>query len=530
MKIGLFVDRMEVARWQAAALEGLGEDVALVVYNCRNTRPGRRRLANALYYLLNLFTIRNPMTRPVPLDHSRFAHVECHDFDSHHEGAWQRLPEPLLEQISRDAPDVLLKFGLSLLRVPDRTVLAPPILSYHHGDPRHFRGRPAGFYEMLRGAPVLGQIVQILSNRLDGGAVVAFAETKVHAHSYRRTLVEAYRHSPLILGAAIRNALAGKSLDIAPTGRAYRLPANFTVARFVARALVRTVSRFCYGLFVHKKWAVATCPARPGDLIGTEDRDRLGDRSRWQVEPTPPGYVFLADPFFRPAGDGLLVEALSARTGGGELLSLSQNGAAKLSRPGCHMSYPAAFQWAGETYVMPEMCEWSDACLYRLEGSDLALAGALDFGGPRRIIDPTPFARGAHLYLFGNDASDGDAALRLWVADVPAGPYSEHPASPILISPRGGRMAGGLAQAGTRLFRLGQDGSSDYGDGIIVFEVEELTPDSYRERAVGELRFRGLRGPHTLNFGGGRAAFDFYSDRLSPMAGFRRLQARRARR
>ncbi|HEY1605315.1 MAG TPA: hypothetical protein VGF77_06925 [Allosphingosinicella sp.] len=530
MKIGLFVDRMEVARWQAAALETLGEDVALVVYNCLNTRPAKRRLAYAFYYLLNLFTIRNPMTRPVPLDHGRFARVERHDFESAYEGAWQRLPEPLLEQIRRGAPDVLVKFGLSLLRVPDRAALAPPILSYHHGDPRHFRGRPAGFYEMLRGAPVLGQIVQILSNKLDGGAVVAFAETKVHAYSYRRTLVEAYRHSPLILGTAIRNAREGNFLDIAPTGRAFRLPGNLAVARFVARAFLKTVRRFCYGLFVHKKWAVATCPAEPRDLLEGEDRHRLGDRSHWHVEPTPPGYVFLADPFFRPDGDGLIVEALNARTGGGELLSLATDGAAKLSRPGCHMSYPAAFQWEGETYVMPEMCEWSDACVYRLEESNLALAAPLDFGSPRRIIDPTPFVRGKHLYLFGNDASDGDTALRLWVAQAPAGPYVEHPASPILISPRGGRMAGGLVEAGPRLFRLGQDGSGDYGDGIIVFEVETLAPDAYRERPVSELRFKGLRGPHTLNFGGGRAAFDFYIDRLSPAAGFRRLRARRARR
>jgi hypothetical protein len=86
-------------------------------------------------------------------------------------------------------------------------------------------------------------------------------------------------------------------------------------------------------------------------------------------------------------------------------------------------------------------------------------------------------------------------------------------------------MAGALLPLGGRLLRLGQDCSRDYGDGIIVFEIDEFSPDSYSERQLGTIRFGDLKGPHTLNFKEGTAVFDFYRDRFSPFAGVRRLRA-----
>jgi len=92
---------------------------------------------------------------------------------------------------------------MGLLRVPPAERIGCQILSYHHGDPRRFRGRPAGFYELLSGESQIGQVVQILSNALDAGKVVAYAETKAYPHSYRNTLIEAFRRSPLLLRTAV---------------------------------------------------------------------------------------------------------------------------------------------------------------------------------------------------------------------------------------------------------------------------------------------------------------------------------------
>lgn len=76
------------------------------------------------------------------------------------------------------------------------------------------------------------------------------------------------------------------------------------------------------------------------------------------------------------------------------------------------------------------------------------------------------------------------------------------------------------------MFRFGQDWRQGYGDGLIVFQVVELSPVAYRETEVGPAAFASVRGPHTLDWQGGRLLFDFYEERASLFAGIRRLLAR----
>ena len=46
------------------------------------------------------------------------------------------------------------------------------ILSFHHGDPEKYRGRPAGFYEVLNKEERLGFIVQKLRFALSGRKIL----------------------------------------------------------------------------------------------------------------------------------------------------------------------------------------------------------------------------------------------------------------------------------------------------------------------------------------------------------------------
>jgi hypothetical protein len=524
MKIGIIVDGLQVRRWQAQALARIAGRHEFVLYNCTSARTSPRRLRHALYYLLNLFTIRNPLTRPVPVSGLEVAGRT--DFEAEQDGAWQRLPGHLLEQISADRPALILKFGMGLLRVPEASALAVPILSYHHGDVRHFRGRPAGFHEIDLGRRVMGQVVQILSNRLDAGAVVAFAETKVHPHSYRGTLIEAYRHSPLILGQAIANAAAGTVLPHAPTGTNYRLPGNARVARFVLRMVARAVRRLGYGAFFEKAWSVAEAAALPDALLDPGGPEPL-PRTGWAIARIPRGYGFLADPFFHPQGQGLLVEALNRSTNLGEVLAVDGERTRQLTPRGVHCSYPAVLTEDGRHFLLPEVSGWSPQIAYPLDGEAATTAIELDIPGRPKLVDPTPLRTADTLFLFANDAAEGSGVLRLWFADGLSGRFAEHRSSPVRISPAGSRMAGAIAASAQGLFRVGQDFAGAYGDGILIFRIEALTRDDYRETKVRSFRFRDVRGPHTLNFRDGRAVFDFYRDRFSPFAGVRRLRQSR---
>jgi hypothetical protein len=527
MKIGVIVNNMQVAQWQINALNSLNNDTEIVIYNCLNSKGSKRRIRHALYYILNLFTVRNPLTAAVSISDVRLNSLAKRDFHSEWEGAWQRLPAQLIEDIRSDAPAVLLKFGLNLLRVPPPEQLAVPILSYHHGDPEQYRGRPAGFWELLHGRRTMGQIVQILSNRLDAGAVVASAETKVYPHSYRATLMDAYRASPLILGPAIKAAASGKVLPQRTLGPNYRLPGNFTVMRFCARLAGATARRLQYGALWEKRWQVSTAAANAEIL--NEPAASLPPSGEWRTLACPNGYTFIADPFFAPEGDAILVEALHAGSGKGELFRIDANGAGRsLTRADVHFSYPAAVEDSGSHYIVPETVDWSTPLAYRWEEAGWPEPQPLLIDGEPRLLDPTFLRHGGALYLFGNRHDEGSGVLRLWrsASGSVFGRFEEHPASPIRISPAGSRMAGEILQAGDRLLRLGQDDSGSYGDGLMAFAIEQVDADRYRETLTRTIRFEDVRGPHTLNFRGGTALFDWYRDRFSLLAGVRRLRGR----
>lgn len=528
MKIGVLLDGTTLARWQAEALLAVSAEADFAIYSCTTPAPARRSVRNGLYYVLNLFTVRNRMTRRVVVP-AKLRVAAARTFAAQSDGAWQSLPFDLLEKIADDGPQVLIKFGMGLLKIPSAKDLAAPILSYHHGDPAKFRGRPAGFYELQSGETTVGQVVQVLSNALDSGPIVASAETQAIAHSYRATLIEAYRHSPMLLRSAIRNAADNRSRPAGTLGPAYRLPGNLAVLFFVAGRLKHRISRWVYGLTREKRWRAATTTAA-GDARSVASLvDALADTKQWTILKRPAQHRFLADPFFHPR-EGLLVEAMNPRSARGEILQFADDRVKRLSGRGGHFSYPAVLEWNGRACVVPEVSDWSPAIAYPLLKDRFGEPFELDIPGRPHLLDPTPFRHGDAVYLFGNVAAEGPTVLRLWVADALDGTFFEHPASPIRISPNGARMGGIPMLIGGRLIRVGQDLRRNYGDGVSFFQLNRLDRREYEEEPVREFRFSGRRGPHTVNFQQGRLAFDYYDDAFSLLAGFRRHKERRAAR
>lgn len=526
MRVALLVDSHMVTRWQAEALSDLSADCEILVYSCRNTTPSRRSLRYASYYALNLLAIRNRYTQRVPLS-PELPIRQTSEFDAERDGNWQKLPPPLLDQITADDPAVILKFGMGLLEVPAPEELKAPILSFHHGDPEHFRGRPAGFYELLQGRRTVGQVVQVLSNKLDAGRIVAFGETKVQPHSYRATLEEAYRRSPLLLRQAIRNALAGTSVDKKPTGSVYRLPENSTILRFGAQLALRKIRRLVYGALVEKRWRVAEAPFELDRLLAS-DTAAFPSPSEWREVPVPRGYRFLADPFYSAGRGSLLVEALSARSERGEIMEIANGEARRISDPMHHFSYPAVLVENDSEYLLPEMADWAPQSAFQIGGNALEKVAELEIPGRPHLLDPTPLRVGGTLYLFANVDREGGSVLRLWWADGLFGKFQEHPCSPIRVSAVGARMAGALTQVGSMLVRAGQDGSGSYGDGIAFFRINRIDRHEYSETLLRTLHFADRKGPHTLNLSEGAAVFDFYREEISPLAGIRRFRQARS--
>ncbi len=528
LKLAVIVDGSAVQRFALDALDAVEGADEITVFSCTNTRLTRRLVRHGAYYALNLLSVRNRLTRSVPVTAGTKRIARQLEFESGYEGAWQVLPPGIVDELRSGGFDVILKFGMGLLRVPAEDELPVPILSYHHGDPDRYRGRPAGFWELVEGAPVMGQVVQVIGNRLDAGKIVAYAQTKTFPWSYRATLLEAFRHSPLIINQAIRNAVSRNYLPKPCSGRNWRLPSNAAVVGLSARMGSKLARRLAYGAAVEKAWNVSSAPLAADALGKLLTGGDFPPPAQWRTIEPARGYSFYADPFYSRDLQAILVEALDSRSSRGAILAVSGTEHRPVIEERDHLSYPSTAEVGGREIIIPESARWSAPRVYSVEGTRICFRSELKVAGEARVTDPTLIEHGGRLFLFGNSRSAGSNVLQLWSSESIETEFTLHPASPVLISPRGSRMGGSFLSVGDRLIRLGQDFSSGYGDGLIAFEVETLSGEEYREREIGTLRFADRKGPHTLNWADGQILFDWYRERFSPLAGVRRLSQRRA--
>lgn len=205
--------------------------------------------------------------------------------------------------------------------------------------------------------------------------------------------------------------------------------------------------------------------------------------------------AFVADPFaLRVDGTWhLFFEVLNRASGRGEIgLAVSDDlehwSYAKivLAEP-FHLSYPLTFTHDGAIYMVPEASASGGVRLYRATRfpHEWDLESVIMTGNV--LLDATLFEHdGAWWMLVDTSRRHTHDTLRLYHASSPAGPWSEHPASPLVDGdPTAARPAGRVVSVGGRLVRYAQDCAVRYGHRVQAFEILELTPRSYQERPIG---------------------------------------------
>lgn len=514
-----------VPAWQFDALSEAveaGLDVIVVAFctdNVRRSSPIRF----ALYYLLALAgRLSNKAVKRRDIMELLADDVPTISFASQWEGSWQRIPDDIAATFN--GADVVVKFGMNLLRDPEGLPVPLGVLSYHHGDPRLFRGRPAGFYEMVHRSSTVGSCVQRLSNTLDGGEILAVAQAPVRRYSYAKTLQGAYMAGVPLLGLVVRNggrALVEQSPSLGPN---YRLPRNRVVMSLAFRLLSEKGRRLGFGLFGERRWRV-------GRVVGSLELEGnvsfgLADIRALEV---PPGCSFVADPCGLD-GDRLFCEALDSSSGRGRIVQwdgVSWRNVG-LEVQGKHASYPQVVEWDGAKYLLPEIASFGPPRLFEIadDGSATGRSRPLKGLEHRRLIDGTLLRHGELWILFAGSPDSFDYRLDLWTARSPIGPFELHPSSPICVDTRGARMGGPIAKQSQSLYRLGQDSSSHYGGALSVFRIDVLDRDHYSESRVGAVSIANTHGPHTLTLDEKGAWLDFYTVTWSPLAWWRRVRAR----
>ena len=222
--------------------------------------------------------------------------------------------------------------------------------------------------------------------------------------------------------------------------------------------------------------------------------------TREQVTDVPADFV--ADPFlFRHHGEWhLFFEILNHERRTGEIgwakspdaINWSYGGIA-LSEP-FHLSYPCVFTHEGEIFMMPETLGADAVRLYRADPFPTRWVPVADLI-PGRIADPTPFRFEGRWWMFACPAPYAHDTLSLYCAEDLAGPWREHPASPLITGDKSRARPGGRVVVWDgRLYRFAQDCGPRYGSAVRVFEITRLTLDDYAERECAESPILGPTG------------------------------------
>lgn len=517
-KVAIIVDNLSLSKWQKNALEEAKKKIDIVlILNCKNTKSKKKIFKHFFYYMLNFFSLKHFLAKKSNVN---FSNVEIINFYSVYSGIWQTLPRHIIDQFEKKKINLVIKFGMNLLKI-ENNLKNLNILSFHHGDPSKYRGRPAGFYEILNNEKKICIIVQRLTNKLDAGIILAFAESKIVNFSYRKTSINFYANSKFLLSKAIDNFIEKKEVNINKNGKIYKLPGNLTVLKFIILIFLNLSRKLFYGFFFEKKWKVAVSK---NELL-FNGNEMISSNYLSEV-PLDNKYNFYADPFFSHDNKSIRLEALNKFSGLGELLNVSINNVneQKLLLSKGHHSYPFSFEYKKKEYLLPEVASHSPQYIMPIDENyekKIILKGLEN----ERIVDATLIEHEKYWYLFFGMQNNASNVLNLWISSSPFTEFQPHPKTPIVISPKNARMGGSILRSKGNLLRFGQNNEGEYGESLSILQINKLTPKAYSEKSIGCLKMHKYKGPHTLNcnINENLITFDYYENKFSFFAGARRI-------
>src|SRR5699024_9300929 len=236
--------------------------------------------------------------------------------------------------------------------------------------------------------------------------------------------------------------------------------------------------------------------------------------SGWHILPDD-GFHFFADPFpIEVAGrTHLFVEDFDHRLGRGviSVVEFDANGPIGSPRPvlrhDVHLSYPFVFESRGDCWMIPESTGAGTVELYRATRFPDEWAREAILLDGLQASDVTLFRHDDRWWMSGTvrDGGSYSDALHLWSADQVRGPWTPHPANPVVVDIAAARPAGRVVARGGRLIRPVQDGRHGYGASMSLAEITRLDQSSFEQRVIAHLSpgdgWDGTR-LHTLNRAG----------------------------
>jgi hypothetical protein len=531
LRIGIMLDSYASSAWVAKTIEDIQASgfakVNLVVLNTppapSTGKPSlKKRIRDhwklTLYYRYEQWDYKRNKTAPdakanVDLT-SLLRDIPSITVHPIRKGFTDRIPEDELASINSHNLDVLFRFGFRIIRGGILNAARYGVWSFHHDDNLEYRGGPPLFWEIYEQNPVSGTILQILTDSLDGGHVIYRSHSSTDKSSLYRSRNPIYwKTSEFALrrlqdlnarGMSYLESLPTYNEYIPYTRGIYRTPDALKMAKFLGRLFYVSIA---------SRISARVSGSQPQWFLAIRKRDSahsFDDATGYKLM-LPPKDRFYADPFLLEK-DGktfLFFEDLRYSEGRAlisccELDSKGKPGPVMevLRRP-YHLSYPFLFEEGGEIYMIPESKENLTVELYRATSFPTEWALESVLLSEIHAVDATIEKLDGKYWMFvgiSNGRYSNCDELGIYFSDALKGPWTPHPANPVISDVRRARSAGAFFRDQGRLIRPSQDCARAYGYAIVFSEIVKLTETEYEERPVTRLDPGWLKhnlGTHT---------------------------------
>ena len=480
--IGIIVDPLPLRAWAHEVLEQiLDQDLARIVYVATVASTGSHLEGTVP---LQLYSLLDRLILP------------------RHPCALQRLPDsPLLQKLpmfdlghpdelppGKQLEEVDLVINLSCRVVTD--VLATSTLQTAWSLPKLSRQVWQGVEEVYERRPVYTVAVEATFSDSADSLVLLQAHCATDFFSVGRT-----RNTVLWKGGAlIIRALerwSGPASDLPPiekqdsdAGQPVRAVYSATV--LLAKIFGRLIRDGADKLFYRRRWSLIARAAK-------EFSEDFGD-----YRPLlPPKSCAWADPCALTRGERhyVFIEQIPPGTSKGHLAVLEMNADEITAHPQIileqpyHLSHPFVFEWAGDTYMVPESSANGSVDLYRCTDFPTRWEFCKSLMTGVRAVDATLLDHNGRWWMFVTLADHKGATTRdelfLFSNRQPVDEgWQPHPFNPIVADARRARPAGSIFQQNGKLVRPAQDCSHRYGYGIRMMEIVTLDEERYEESEI----------------------------------------------
>jgi hypothetical protein len=417
--------------------------------------------------------------------------------------------------------DFILRFGFNIIRGEILAAARFGVWSFHHDDEMIYRGGPPGFWEIFRGDPVSGAILQRLTDKLDGGIILQKGYLKTIMHSYRENLNELLMVSslwpariadgfseirPEVDGDVVLPSIPSASNT---TALVYKVPGNRQMLKFLFLLLRNRIKFYYRELFAPETWNVGAIMKPIHEVaLGSE---KIRDANvTWLPPLAPSGY--LADPagFIEDGMLHVLAEDYSYTTLKADIAEIVWDPHPvrvcrhdKVIEGTSHLSYPYVIEHNNTIYCVPESCQSSKITLYRRDLPGGAFIKECVLLAGVSAVDPTMFFYNGRWWLFFTDRKYSNTHLYAYYSQELTGEFKPHRLNPVKTDIRSARPAGTPFIHEGALYRPAQDCSVTYGGRVAINRVLSLSPDNFSEETVNFVEpvhdSRYHHGLHTLS-------------------------------